>query len=35
MVLQSSPSAQLVFSEARRLGYQLKIKDDGLARQEN
>ncbi|MGD8926232.1 MAG: hypothetical protein PVG20_05250 [Thioalkalispiraceae bacterium] len=35
MVLQSSPSAQLVFSEARRLGYQLKIKDDGLALQEN
>jgi hypothetical protein len=30
MVLQVSPTAQLVFSEARRLGYQLKISEDGL-----
>lgn len=33
MVLQISPTAQLVFSEARRLGYQLKVSEDGLTLQ--
>jgi len=33
MVLQISPTAQLVFSEARRLGYQMKISEDGLTLQ--
>lgn len=30
MVLQVSPSAQIVLSEARRLGYQLQTSGDGL-----